>query len=100
MKASVPAPKTRRPARPWSLSARRLSDLGPVNKAILEVAFRGVVWVVAWDLSAEAWTTWIVFMGHGYAYFSPIITNHLDHFHLYFPLRIPFSGLPEIEIDL
>ena len=46
------------------------------------------------------WTTWIVFMGHGYAYFSPIITNHLDHFHLYFPLRIPFSGLPEIEIDL
>jgi len=56
--------------------------------------------IVAWDLSAEAWTTWIVFMGHGYAYFSPIITNHLDHFHLYFPLRIPFSGLPEIEIDL
>eukprot|EP00964_Phaeocystis_antarctica_P126049 scaffold89777_cov78-Phaeocystis_antarctica.AAC.1 len=42
MKASVPAPQTRRPARPWSLSARRLSDLGPVNKAILEVASRGV----------------------------------------------------------
>ena len=37
-----------------------------------------MVWVVAWDLSAEAWTTLIVFMGHGYAYFSPIITNHLD----------------------
>ena len=59
-----------------------------------------LVWVVASDLSAEARTPWIVFILDDCAYFSPNITNHLDHFHLYFPLRIRNLALAEIAIDL
>ena len=68
--------------------------------ATLEVARHVVVWVAASDLSAEARTPWIVFMGHDYAYFSPIYPNHLDHFHVLFPLRIRYLALTEIAIDL
>ena len=47
--------------------------------------------VAASDLSAEARTPWIVFILDDCTYFSPNITNHLDHFHLLFPPRIRYS---------
>ena len=71
-----------------------------MNFATLEVARRVPVWVAASDLSAEAWTPWIVFILDDYAYFSPNITNHLDHFHLVCPAGTPNLALPEIAITL
>ena len=71
-----------------------------MNFATLEVARHVVVWVAASDLSAEARTPWIVFILDDCTYFSPIYPNHLDHFHVLFPLRIRYLALTEIAIDL